>query len=195
MSMLQRRRAAAAATVVVGAATAIVINLVTTKFTFILAVTLIALVVVGVGLALFSIRGEDPSHGGRHKKPSRSQYDTTLKLSLRRVEAMLNGSLRPAIQLEIALERRPDFGGPGNYLGTKGEVVSRNRLPTRPIIEEFEYRVGRLILLGAAGSGKTTLLFELARDLIAAARQRHRGRIPITLNLSSWSATCPDFAS
>ena len=195
MSILRWRRAAASATVVVGVATGIVINLVTTRFTVVLAVTLIALVLVGVGLALLSTRGEDPGLGGRRQKPSRSQRDTTLKLSLKRVEAMLNGSLRPVLPLKLALESRPDLGDPGHHFAIEDEIASRSRLPTRPIIEEFEDRVGRLILLGAAGSGKTTLLFELARDLIVAALQRGSDRIPITLNLSSWSSVYADFGS
>lgn len=56
------------------------------------------------------------------------------------------------------------------------------------IVEIFaDADVGRyLLILGAPGSGKTTTLLELARDLIAQAREDRSQPVPTVFNLSSW---------
>jgi|GEM_PF-722914 len=62
-------------------------------------------------------------------------------------------------------------------------------LPDQKIATIFE-ATGLLLILGAPGSGKTTTLLDLAENLLRrAAASPAKERIPVILNLSSWTTT------
>lgn len=61
--------------------------------------------------------------------------------------------------------------------------------PKTSIIKAFEQTeiAGRLLILGAPGSGKTTTMLDLAKALVAKAKQDLVRPIPVLFNLSSWT--------
>lgn len=65
--------------------------------------------------------------------------------------------------------------------------------PDTPIIDIFKHSKvkEKLLILGAPGAGKTTTLLELARELIILAMNNENERIPILLDISTWSQKQP----
>lgn len=62
-----------------------------------------------------------------------------------------------------------------------------------PIVDIFKQPKVKeqLLILGAPGAGKTTTLVELARELIVLAMNNENERIPILLDISTWSQKQP----
>ncbi|HSH04188.1 MAG TPA: NACHT domain-containing protein [Anaerolineae bacterium] len=55
------------------------------------------------------------------------------------------------------------------------------------MVEMVEEADGSLLVLGAAGAGKSTMLQQVAEYLVGLARENEAARIPIIINLSSWT--------
>lgn len=74
-------------------------------------------------------------------------------------------------------------------IGIKNESANETFPTGTSMLEIFDsIGMGRsLLILGAPGSGKTTMLLELARGLIARAREDITQPIPIVFNLASWT--------
>lgn len=74
-------------------------------------------------------------------------------------------------------------------IGIKNESANETFPTGTSMLEIFDsIGMGRsLLILGAPGSGKTTMLLELARGLIARAREDITQPIPTVFNLASWT--------
>ena len=59
--------------------------------------------------------------------------------------------------------------------------------PDTDIVEVFRQSGQSLLIAGAPGAGKTTLLLIIAQAMLLAAAANHQERIPVVLNLVSWS--------
>ena len=113
------------------------------------------------------------------------------------VKPILQNQLQSQLKIELGLEEHPDALNLPSRITFETPSQHRRNLPlgTRAIdvFDELnnddETIAGRtLLILGEPGSGKTTTLLEIARDLIADAREDEVLPIPVMLNLSSWSS-------
>ncbi len=97
----------------------------------------------------------------------------------------LKGVLDPALEagtLDIGLS-----AAPGAVLRHK-DYGDYALPPNANILNVFNDLNRELLILGAPGGGKTVLLLQLARELIAQARQDASKAVPVVFNLSSWAA-------
>lgn len=104
------------------------------------------------------------------------------------IKGVLDASLHGAALLELGIKEDPD--AVKKYPWTIKKEATDETLPAGiSMLEIFEsIGLGRsLLILGAPGSGKTTMLLELARQLIAQAREDVTQPIPIVFNLASWT--------
>jgi hypothetical protein len=104
------------------------------------------------------------------------------------IKGVLDASLHGAVMLELGIKEDPD--AVNKYPWTIKKELTDETLPAgTSMLEIFEsIGLGRsLLILGAPGSGKTTMLLELARQLIARAREDVTQPIPIVFNLASWT--------
>ena len=104
------------------------------------------------------------------------------------IKGVLDQSLYQIARLELGLEQEPDkVDHP--WRTVLQEAASKREVPAGTSITElFDRLDGKLLILGAPGAGKTTLLLELARDLVARARQDSQHAIPLVFNLSTWAS-------
>jgi hypothetical protein len=127
--------------------------------------------------------------------PSRSspQEQLNRRRMLDRVEAfwvkgVLEQSLYQLARIELSLQYDPaKVGHPWDTIIQPPDHHNRTVAPGTRIVERFDELCGEMLLLGSPGSGKTTLLLELARDLIARARQNEQHPLPVVFNLSTWA--------
>jgi DNA polymerase III delta prime subunit len=111
------------------------------------------------------------------------------------IEGVLEASLHHRAWLELGLDWRTDaVEHPWDRI-----VVAPDRpIQTLPredsIAAVFTAAQNTLLVLGEPGAGKTTALLELARDLVARARQAAHEPAPAVLALSTWTAEQKDFA-
>lgn len=110
------------------------------------------------------------------------------------VEGVLEASLHHRAWLELGLDWKENaVEHPWDRI-----VVAPNR-PIQTLSKEdsitgvFESAQNTLLVLGEPGAGKTTTLLEVARDLIARARNSHAESAPVVLALSTWTGTQRDF--
>jgi len=105
------------------------------------------------------------------------------------IKRVLEGSLRGTMLLELGLEYKPgSVDRPWDMILQYADQVGRISLPRdQKFIDVFDQLGGKLLILGEPGSGKTITLLELARDLIARAKQNRTMPIPVVFNLSSWT--------
>ncbi len=104
------------------------------------------------------------------------------------IKGVLDASLHGAALLDLGI--KPDPEAVTQYPWTlKKESTDETLSAGLSMLEIFDsIGMGRsLLILGAPGSGKTTMLLELARGLIARAREDVTQPIPMVFNLASWT--------
>ncbi len=105
------------------------------------------------------------------------------------IHGVLDQSLNQVVMLELGLQTQPSAVERTWDVHLQMPDQPAQDIPHgTPIIQLFDQLNGAMLILGAPGAGKTTMLLQLARDLIERAKQDPLLRIPVVLNLSSWSA-------
>ncbi len=104
------------------------------------------------------------------------------------IKGVLDASLHGAALLDLGIKQDPDAVTKYPW-AIKRESTDETLPAGTSMLEIFDnIGMGRsLLILGAPGSGKTTMLLELARGLIARAREDITQPIPMVFNLSSWT--------
>ncbi len=104
------------------------------------------------------------------------------------IKGVLDASLHGAALLDLGIKEDPEAVTKYPW-AIKKEATDETLPAGTSMLEIFEsIGMGRsLLILGAPGSGKTTMLLELARGLIARAREDITQSIPMVFNLSSWT--------
>ncbi len=104
------------------------------------------------------------------------------------IKGVLDASLHGAALLDLGI--KPDPEAVTKYPWAIKKESTDETLPAGTSMLEIFDSIGMgrsLLILGAPGSGKTTMLLELARCLIARAREDVTYPIPIVFNLASWT--------
>ncbi|HNE06319.1 MAG TPA: NACHT domain-containing protein, partial [Anaerolineales bacterium] len=104
------------------------------------------------------------------------------------IKGVLDASLHGAALLDLGIKQDPKAVTKYPW-AIKKESTNELLSEGTSILEIFDsIGMGRsLLILGAPGSGKTTMLLELARGLIARAREDITQPIPMVFNLASWT--------
>jgi hypothetical protein len=104
------------------------------------------------------------------------------------IKGVLDASLHGAALLDLGIKQDPDAVTKYPW-AIKKESTDETLPAGTSMLEIFDsIGMGRsLLILGAPGSGKTTMLLELARGLIARAREDVTQPIPMVFNLASWT--------
>jgi hypothetical protein len=103
------------------------------------------------------------------------------------IKGVLDASLHGAALLDLGIKQDPEAVTKYPW-AIKKESTDETLPAGTSMLEIFDsIGMGRsLLILGAPGSGKTTMLLELARGLIARAREDVTQPIPMVFNLASW---------
>jgi hypothetical protein len=104
------------------------------------------------------------------------------------IKGVLDASLHGAALLDLGIKQ--DTEAVTQYPWTLKKESTDETLPAGTSMLEIFDSIGMgrsLLILGAPGSGKTTMLLELARGLIARAREDITQSIPMVFNLASWT--------
>lgn len=104
------------------------------------------------------------------------------------VEGVLEKSLHGEAMIALGMREQPGaVDHPWDRVVGTSEQEKTYILPSGiRIVEVFDRLDHALLILGEPGSGKTTTLLELARDLVARARDHTDEPVPVVFNLSSW---------
>lgn len=105
------------------------------------------------------------------------------------IKGVLDASLYGAAMLDLGIKETPE-AIINKYPWTLKKESTDETLPAGTSMLEIFDSIGMgrsLLILGAPGSGKTTMLLELARGLIARAREDITQPIPMVFNLASWT--------
>jgi hypothetical protein len=104
------------------------------------------------------------------------------------IKGVLDASLHGAALLDLGIKQDPEAVTKYPW-AIKKESTDETLPAGTSMLEIFDsIGMGRsLLILGAPGSGKTTMLLELARQLIAHAREDVTQPIPMVFNLASWT--------
>jgi hypothetical protein len=105
------------------------------------------------------------------------------------IKGVLDASLYGAAMLDLGIKETPK-AITNKYPWTLKKESTDETLPAGTSMLEIFDSIGMgrsLLILGAPGSGKTTMLLELARGLIARAREDVTQPIPMVFNLASWT--------
>ena len=107
------------------------------------------------------------------------------------VEGVLQQALSDNLLIELEMETAPEATA-NPWQGVVEPDIQRQSIAVGTPIDEIFAQNGRsLLILGEPGSGKTVLLLDLARKLIARAKNSHDEPLPAVFNLSSWSKNTP----
>jgi MFS family permease len=104
------------------------------------------------------------------------------------IKGVLDASLHGAALLDLGIKQDPE--AVTKYPWAIKKESTDETLPAGISMREIFDSIGMgrsLLILGAPGSGKTTMLLELARQLIARAREDAIAPIPMVFNLASWT--------
>lgn len=111
------------------------------------------------------------------------------------IKGVLEQSLHREALIELNLAYAPEaVAHPWGMVVQEPGAPDRRLPPGTRVVEVFDSSGEELLILGEPGAGKTTLLLELARDLIARARQDESAPIPVIFHLSSWSKRYPSLS-
>jgi hypothetical protein len=104
------------------------------------------------------------------------------------IKGVLDASLHGAALLDLGIKQDPEAVTQYPW-AIKKESTDETLPAGTSMLEIFDsIGMGRsLLILGAPGSGKTTMLLELARQLIARAREDVTQPIPMVFNFASWT--------
>ncbi len=104
------------------------------------------------------------------------------------IKGVLDASLHGAALLDLGIKQDPEAVTKYPW-AIKKESTDETLPAGTSMLEIFDsIGMGRsLLILGAPGSGKTTMMLELARQLIAHAREDVTYPIPMVFNLASWT--------
>lgn len=104
------------------------------------------------------------------------------------IKGVLDASLHGAALLDLGIKQDPEAVTQYPW-AIKRESTDETIPAGTSMLDIFDsIGMGRsLLILGAPGSGKTTMLLELARGLIARAREDVTQPIPMVFNLASWT--------
>ncbi len=104
------------------------------------------------------------------------------------IKGVLDASLHGAALLDLGIKQDPEAVTKYPW-AIKKESTDETLPAGTSMLEVFDsIGMGRsLLILGAPGSGKTTMLLELARQLVARAREDVTQPIPMVFNLASWT--------
>jgi len=104
------------------------------------------------------------------------------------IKGVLDASLHGTALLDLGIKQDPEAVTKYPW-AIKKESTTETLPAGTSMLEIFDsIGMGRsLLILGAPGSGKTTMLLELARQMIACAREDVTYPIPIVFNLASWT--------
>jgi hypothetical protein len=104
------------------------------------------------------------------------------------IKGVLDASLHGAALLDLGIKQDPEAVTKYPW-AIKKESTDETLPAGTSMLEIFDsIGMGRsLLIVGAPGSGKTTMLLELARGLIARAREDVTQPIPMVFNLASWT--------
>ena len=104
------------------------------------------------------------------------------------IKGVLDASLHGAALLDLGIKQDPEAVTKYPW-AIKKESTDETLPAGTSMLDIFDsIGMGRsLLILGAPGSGKTTMLLELARQLIARAREDVTYPIPMVFNLASWT--------
>jgi hypothetical protein len=104
------------------------------------------------------------------------------------IKGVLDASLHGAAMLDLGIKQDPEAVTKYPW-AIKKESTDETLPAGTSMLDIFDsIGMGRsLLILGAPGSGKTTMLLELARQLIARAREDVTYPIPMVFNLASWT--------
>lgn len=104
------------------------------------------------------------------------------------IKGVLDASLHGAALLDLGIKQDPEAVTQYPW-AIKKESTDETLPAGTSMLEIFDsIGMGRsLLILGSPGSGKTTMLLELARGLIARARENVTQPIPMVFNLASWT--------
>jgi serine/threonine protein kinase len=104
------------------------------------------------------------------------------------IDGVLNNSLHAAVSIELGLAIDTDaVEHPWDLIIQMRDQVSRPLPPGTRVGDAFRDLGEAMLILGVPGAGKTTLLLELARDLLALAKQDSSRRVPVVFHLSTWA--------
>ncbi len=104
------------------------------------------------------------------------------------IKGVLDASLHGAALLDLGIKQDPE--AVTKYPWAIQKESTKETLPAGTSMLDIFDSIGMgrsLLILGTPGSGKTTMLLELARQLIARAREDVTYPIPIVFNLASWT--------
>jgi eukaryotic-like serine/threonine-protein kinase len=111
--------------------------------------------------------------------PDRNRRTMLDKVQLIWITGLLEAAQHAEGRIGVHLQTRPDL-----VESALDDQYQELRQAARALPPDT---AGALLIVGGPGSGKTTLLLELARDLLARARDDSYHPIPVVLNLSSWA--------
>ncbi len=118
------------------------------------------------------------------------QHEALCKILYKDYSETLKNLLKKVTPITLRLNEHFDMTNDARFHSWKPEEPEEWPAGTT-ILEMFE-RSGRGLLIGGEpGAGKTTLLYELALSLLKRAESKVTERLPLILDLSSWSKKRP----